>query len=99
MKANALTTLGFVAVLLGLAPVHVAGAQAPNADLAPVVAESSSYRDDATTQTFRLLGKNTIWTKVNQVAVDFTTFHTEGLVKIGDTLFVSAVEVLESTVK
>jgi hypothetical protein len=54
-------------------------------------------REDATTRTFRLLGRNAIWNKVGSVSVDFETFHTEGLVKVGDAFFVSAVEVLEST--
>lgn len=59
----------------------------------------SAARDDATTRTFRLLGRNAIWQKVAQVPVDFPTFHTEGLAKVGDNFFVSAVEVLESTTR
>lgn len=56
-------------------------------------------RDNKTTTLFRLMGKNTIWTPVQTVNVNFPTFHTQGLVKIGDTFFVSSVEVLESTVR
>ncbi|HEY0682456.1 MAG TPA: DUF6454 family protein [Steroidobacter sp.] len=59
----------------------------------------SKGRDNKTTALFRVMGKNTIWTPVQSVTVNFQTFHTQGLVKIGDTFFVSAVEVLESTVR
>lgn len=57
------------------------------------------YRDSATTQLFRLMGKNTVWTHVDTVPMSFPTFHTQGLVKIGESFYVSAVEVLESTVR
>lgn len=56
-------------------------------------------RDNKTTTLFRLLGKNAVWTPVQTVSMNFQTFHTQGLVKIGDTFFVSSVEVLESTVR
>src|SRR5688572_15813304 len=56
-------------------------------------------RDNKTTTLFRLLGKNAVWTPVQTVNMNFQTFHTQGLVKIGDTFFVSSVEVLESTVR
>ncbi len=56
-------------------------------------------RDNATTKLFRLLGKNAIWTHVGTVQMPWQTFHTQGLVKIGETFFVSAVEVTESTVR
>lgn len=50
-------------------------------------------RDNKTTTLFRLMGKNTIWTPVQSVTMNWQTFHTQGLVKIGDTFYVSAVEV------
>ncbi|MBB6093781.1 hypothetical protein HNQ60_002662 [Povalibacter uvarum] len=57
------------------------------------------FRDNETTQLFRLIGKNAIWTQVGTVTTDFANFHTQGLVKVGDVFYVSAVEVLESTVR
>ena len=57
------------------------------------------YRDNATTRLFRLMGKNTIWTHIDTVQMRFPNYHTQGLVKIGDVFYVSAVEVLESTVR
>jgi Family of unknown function (DUF6454) len=56
-------------------------------------------RDNETTKLFRLMGKNTIWTHVDTVEMNWQTFHTQGLVKIGETFYVSAVEVLESTLR
>lgn len=53
-------------------------------------------RDDDTTRVFKLLGKNAIWQQVQAVPMSWSTFHTQGLVKIGDVFFVSAVEVVEA---
>jgi hypothetical protein len=56
-------------------------------------------RDNATTNLVRLLGKNATWTQVGTLAMNFETFHTQGLAKVGETFFVSAVEVIEPTVR
>jgi hypothetical protein len=53
-------------------------------------------RDDETTRLFKLLGKNASWRPVRTVKMGWSTYHTQGLVKVGDVFFVSAVEVLES---
>lgn len=55
-------------------------------------------RDDDTTRLFKLMGKNAIWQQVHTVSIPWPTFHTQGLVKVGDVFFVSAVEVLEPRV-
>jgi uncharacterized protein DUF6454 len=41
------------------------------------------------------LTRDTAWTRVRSVAIGFKTFHPQGLVKIGDTFFLSSVEVLD----
>jgi Family of unknown function (DUF6454) len=57
-------------------------------------------RDNDVTELFRLMGKNAIWTQLDAVEMQgWTTFHTEGLVKIGDRFFVSSVETLEAPVR
>jgi len=56
-------------------------------------------RDNDTTDLFKVTGKNATWTAVGSVPMSWQTFHTQGLVKIGNTFYVSAVEVLESTVR
>lgn len=43
------------------------------------------------------LNRDTAWTRVMSVPIGFTTHHPQGLVKIGDTLFVSSVEVTVPT--
>jgi Family of unknown function (DUF6454) len=54
-------------------------------------------RDNLTTELFQLMGRNTIWTLVDTVKINWPTFHTQGLVKIGETFYVSAVEVRQPT--
>src|SRR5688572_4423576 len=79
------------AVLLGtLIGIH---------SLTSIAHEAERPRDNATTDLLRVTGKNAIWTAVASVPMNWTTFHTQGLIKIGDVFYVSAVEVLESTVR
>jgi hypothetical protein len=59
---------------------------------------TASARDNKTTKLVRLLGRNAIWTHVTTIPADWQTFHTQGLVKIGDTFYASAVEVLTDRV-
>ncbi|MET0285409.1 MAG: DUF6454 family protein [Polyangiales bacterium] len=87
-------------ISLALAGLAVAG----SAHAQPAQSESPlqplfDAREDTTTRTFRLLGRNAIWTPIATVETDFDTFHTEGLVKVGDAFFVSAVEVTAGTVR
>jgi hypothetical protein len=51
--------------------------------------------DDRATVTERVLGltRDSVWTRVADVPMRFRTFHPQGMVKIGDTLYVSSVEV------
>lgn len=90
------------ALVLGLAlsGYMVASVAGNAADVEPAKESwHAKSRDNKTTTLFRLMGKNTIWTPVQSVTMNWQTFHTQGLVKIGDTFYVSAVEVLESTVR
>ena len=43
------------------------------------------------------LASNTNWELVEEVHVGFPTFHPQGMVKIGDTFYVSSVEIIEPT--
>lgn len=43
------------------------------------------------------LTRDTAWTRVRSVPIGFRTYHPQGMVKIGDTLFVSSVEVRSAT--
>ena len=60
--------------------------------------QPSGARDNDTTRVFKRLGKNAIWRQLSVVPMRFPTFHTQGLVKIGDRFYVSAVELLEKRV-
>ena len=63
-------------------------------------ARGHGWRDDPTTELFRLMGKNAIWTAIDTVQMQgWSTFHTEGMVKVGDRFFVSSVETLEAPVR
>jgi hypothetical protein len=70
-------------------------AEAGAVEAANEAARPRRSRDDDTTRSFKLLGKNAIWQHVQTVSIPWATFHTQGLVKVGDVFFVSAVEVLE----
>jgi len=89
-------TLTITALLLAgsaLALSAIADGDAPAARRAP-----SEYRDNETTRVFKLLGKNAIWTKLATIPMSFPTFHTQGLIKIGDAFYASSVEVIEGRV-
>lgn len=100
MNPTCVLMLGLVlsSVLIGSAG-HTAsgGAHAPGA-ISHKWGERPA-RDNPTTALFRLMGRNTLWTPVETIPMSWPTFHTQGLVKIGETFYVSAVEVLESTVR
>jgi hypothetical protein len=45
------------------------------------------------------LGRDAPWTAMASIAVNFPTYHPQGMVKIGDTFYVSSVEVRTPTVR
>lgn len=45
------------------------------------------------------LTRGTKWTPAGELAIQFPTFHPQGMVKIGDAFFVSSVEILKPTTK
>lgn len=61
----------------------------------PAVRDTS--RDDETIRLFRLLGAGETWAHVRTVPMEWPTFHTQGLVKVGDVFYVSSVEPIERT--
>lgn len=60
-------------------------------------AQHTSARHDGTTSSFLLLTNSSHWQLTDTIKVDFPTFHTQGLIKIGDIFYVSAVEIIERT--
>lgn len=96
-------TFILLAGLLGCAeqadPIRESSEPAEEQSAALKSSAGASYRENETTELFRLLGRNASWTLVDKVAVDFPTFHTQGMLKIGDTFYVSSVEIVEGTVR
>ncbi|TPV92367.1 MAG: hypothetical protein B7733_26085 [Myxococcales bacterium FL481] len=69
-------------------------------DSAQLESRSGCYRENETTQMFRLLGKNAGWELVSATPMNgWTTYHTQGMLKIGDAFYVSSVEVETRTEK
>lgn len=88
--------IGLAALLLaggGFAASAGADSGAPRARRA-----ATEQRDDETTRVLKRLGKNATWTKLATVPMSFSTFHTQGLVKIGGAFYASSVEVLDGRV-
>jgi hypothetical protein len=48
---------------------------------------------------FTALTRESAWTEVARIRMAFPTFHPQGMVKIGDTLFVSSVEITKPTAR
>ena len=61
--------------------------------LATVAATGQTPATPAVADLVQGLTRETVWNLVEAVPMKFTTYHPQGLVKIGDTLFVSSVEV------
>jgi Family of unknown function (DUF6454) len=99
MKSTRVLLLGLVLSGCFFVFARPTSSAAPDAHVTPQKRSSHSSRDNKTTKLFRLMGKNTIWTHVDTVEMEWPTFHTQGLVKIGETFYVSAVEVIDSTVR
>jgi 4-hydroxybenzoate polyprenyltransferase len=47
--------------------------------------------------TFRTLTRDSVWTEVARIPLPFPTFHPQGMVRVGDSLFVSSVEITTPT--
>ena len=56
-------------------------------------------RDEPLVGAFQQLTRSTPWQLVDRISLDFETYHPQGLVAVGDRLFMSSVEVLEAPVR
>ncbi|MBA8901884.1 DUF6454 family protein [Phyllobacterium sp. P30BS-XVII] len=43
--------------------------------------------------------RNTVWKPVEQITLNFPTFHPQGMVKIGDVFYITSVEITKPTIK
>jgi hypothetical protein len=55
--------------------------------------------DSALAADFGALDRNTQWQLTSRLKLNFPTFHTEGIVFAGDRIFLSAVQIIEPTIK
>ena len=67
--------------------------------LSGAIAAATAQSGDrsATADRVRMLTRDSAWTRVAALPVGFRTHHPQGMVKIGDTFFVSSVEITERT--
>jgi Family of unknown function (DUF6454) len=63
------------------------------------VARTEQASDTALASDFGALDRNTRWQLVSKLKLSFPTFHTEGIAFAGDRIFLSAVQIIEPTVK
>lgn len=88
-------TLGATAVaaaLLGTVAASAAPAARPGGDHRP-------QRDDRVVGAVATLDRNSTWTLVEKLPLDFETYHPQGMTRVGDRLFLSSVEVIERPVR
>jgi hypothetical protein len=88
---RALAAATTLAIALG--GVAAAKAASPGGDSAHHSQDSALARD------FGTLDRDTKWQLTSKLKLNFSTFHTEGIAFAGDRVFLSAVEILEPTVK
>ena len=79
----------------GAVAAHAANPAGPRA----ADAESHHSSDTALARDFSALDRNTQWQLTSKLKLNFPTFHTEGLAFAGDRVFLSAVQIIEPTVK
>jgi hypothetical protein len=65
--------------------------------VAPAALMAAEPDRDALAERVTKLSRGTQWKPVSAVPINFLTHHPQGMVKIGDTLFVSSVEIKEPT--
>jgi hypothetical protein len=91
MKRPSLRTIAATAactLLLGGATSAAAGTSA-----------HPQRQDGAIARDFAAVDRNTAWTQVDKVKLNFPTYHTEGLAVTPNHLFLSAVQIIEPTQK
>lgn len=64
-----------------------------------VAGADATGRDDKVARAFEATTRSTAWTQVARIPLKFPTYHPQGFAVVGDTIFLSSVEVLEAPVK
>lgn len=99
-KLRMMTAALILTVSVPLVAAASAGSAAGHGSAVSRTGASGANADDSTLLgAFNAVDRNTKWTLTKKLRLNFPTYHTEGLAMTGDRLFLSAVEVLEPTVK
>jgi hypothetical protein len=89
MKRPSLRTISATAAFALL----IGGGASASAD----ISHPTVRHDGALARDFAAVDRDTVWTQVDRLKLDFQTFHTEGLAVTPHHLFLSAVEIIEPT--
>lgn len=103
IRARGILTAAFAAVLAASAIGGISAAQAADnndhsAGGASVSADNRSA-NTALASAFGATDRNTNWQLTSKLKLNFPTYHTEGIAFTADHIFLSAVQILEPTVK
>ncbi len=63
------------------------------------VSSAATSRDGAVATEVRNLDRSTPWKLTDRIGLDFPTYHPQGFALVGDTVFMSTVEIIEPTVR
>jgi hypothetical protein len=63
------------------------------------ISDGHQSRDSVLVRALGAVNRDTKWELTSRLKLDFPTFHTEGIAFAGDRVFLSAVEIIEPTVK
>jgi hypothetical protein len=88
--ANAATGAGLLFALAAGSPAHSANARVP---AAPIVRAQDARRGAAIAARVLSLTRDAVWRRVAALPLRFRTFHPQGLARVGESWFVSSVEV------
>jgi hypothetical protein len=100
-RTRGIVTAAAALILAASAIGGTAAAQAANANPQQGAATAADHHetDTALADAFNSVDRNTAWKQTSKLKLNFPTYHTEGIAYSQDHIFLSAVQILEPTVK
>lgn len=77
----------------------IGGTATASADASHQAGHRQGHQDGALARGFAAVDRNTVWTQVDKLKLNFPTYHTEGLAITPNHVFLSAVQIIEPTQK
>jgi hypothetical protein len=94
------TTIAALCMALAIGGTATATAASSRSNSTVATAATQTNRaDDALVADFRAVDRGTAWQLTGKLKLNFPTYHTEGITFAGGHIFLSAVQILEPTVK